>query len=950
MSCTTVNSQSQVQARLPPLPAQLPTTQGQWTAFLNTLNAWAQALQQETHPPNVIPSQFQTFTTAAASSTVAALTASNCTPSVDATLQYYGAASLKVVISATGATLSFTGFPISMAAATRWFASFQIYAPSGCTGTLAITTGAGHTVSESFVVSSLAGWQQVWGLFDLRQYADTTATWQFTFTSTATVHIDGMQMNAIGDPIGFLPRFAGTQMVLGASAYAANLDGVPDGSTYERMPSANMDTNRRGLIDFTQTGHISKILDNIADGTTYARPLSGYLSNGRPYNYLGAYASGTTYHQGDEVSYGGNYYLYINATAASGNAPTNTSYWQLLGPTNLDNLGDGSTYLRMPGSNMDTNRRGLIDFTQAGHLSKNLDNIVDGSTYGRPLGSRLSSGKPWVDFSESINLNRHLGNIADAAGRFAGIQAAATGDGFQILSNPDFTGGSLTGYSVYDNNSTGHVTLSAVADSTTPNSSGYKMQVAVSATGESPGIGGWTVTLGPDSGPFAQNTYHKGSTIIWRIRANIPVGSNIEFASNGYGTQGTFNWLTSQAGTGGWFEYVAQQVIGTSGTFSSTGYFYLDTGTTPLDWYVAVCSAVCVTMPAGVGMPGSNMDSNRRGLIDFTQSGHLSKNVDNLADGATYGRPLLSRLSSGKPWIDFSEAIHANKILDNIADGTTYARYKSAGLTGGLADPSLGGIQAKGSIPPIVLGAAISWTTTTGALALSWSAFTIYRPDGTTTTIATGTQNITGLTNGTTYTIYPYIVDGQTTLSFATGKTGSAGTPAICYAGGSGPAAAACYANANIPLQSFVAAPSAGGGGGGGNQTGCLHPQTVVELADGRMVVAAELTDELLPGPDGPTRITHISRKPCGEWVRVRFRRGSIATVTTDHRFIRPNDEQVRAGDLHLGEIIAGRDGNVAVEALELVHEKSDMVMVNVEYPHLYYLAGALSHNGNPKP
>lgn len=52
--------------------------------------------------------------------------------------------------------------------------------------------------------------------------------------------------------------------------------------------------------------------------------------------------------------------------------------------------------------------------TSAGKLT-NADQIAaDGSTYGRVVGTRLSSGKPFIDFSEAANLNKHLGNVADA--------------------------------------------------------------------------------------------------------------------------------------------------------------------------------------------------------------------------------------------------------------------------------------------------------------------------------------------------------------------------------------------------------------------------------------------------------------------------------------------------------------------------------------------------------
>jgi hypothetical protein len=54
---------------------------------------------------------------------------------------------------------------------------------------------------------------------------------------------------------------------------------------------------------------------------------------------------------------------------------------------------------------------------------------------------------------------------------------------------------------------------------------------------------------------------------------------------------------------------------------------------------------------------------------------HLDRHV---IDGSTYGRPLISRLSNGRPWIDFSEAIHAGKHLGNIGDfGSRFAAIEA---------------------------------------------------------------------------------------------------------------------------------------------------------------------------------------------------------------------------------------------------------------------------------
>lgn len=44
-----------------------------------------------------------------------------------------------------------------------------------------------------------------------------------------------------------------------------------------------------------------------------------------------------------------------------------------------------------------------------------IDSIPDGSTYSRPLATRISAGKPLIDFSEAIHVNKHLDNIGDGS-------------------------------------------------------------------------------------------------------------------------------------------------------------------------------------------------------------------------------------------------------------------------------------------------------------------------------------------------------------------------------------------------------------------------------------------------------------------------------------------------------------------------------------------------------
>jgi hypothetical protein len=59
-----------------------------------------------------------------------------------------------------------------------------------------------------------------------------------------------------------------------------------------------------------------------------------------------SYNAGTTYQDGDVVSYGGYTYVYVNSTPSAGNTPTDNSYWDVI-TTGYNNTGEynhGTTY------------------------------------------------------------------------------------------------------------------------------------------------------------------------------------------------------------------------------------------------------------------------------------------------------------------------------------------------------------------------------------------------------------------------------------------------------------------------------------------------------------------------------------------------------------------------------------------------------------------------------
>jgi len=161
--------------------------------------------------------------------------------------------------------------------------------------------------------------------------------------------------------------------------------------------------------------------------------------------------------------------------------------------------------------------------------------------------------------------------------------------------NPDLLDQRL-GYSTYDNNNSSQVNIGVTSDFSAPNSSGYVLAInylGIGITAPSPGLGGYFVGLGKVTGPRDLPNlygYRRGERIWHRIWASISTGYSINFGSNAYGDNGQFTWISSTIGTNDWYLYEAIQNIGTSGTFSDTAYYYLNSsvGTSnPVTWYVA---------------------------------------------------------------------------------------------------------------------------------------------------------------------------------------------------------------------------------------------------------------------------------------------------------------------------------------------------------------------------
>lgn len=163
-------------------------------------------------------------------------------------------------------------------------------------------------------------------------------------------------------------------------------------------------------------------------------------------------------------------------------------------------------------------------------------------------------------------------------------------DGNKLLLDEEFSIG-LNGMGIYNNNGGTALTLvrsnTAISGVPIPNSTGFylKVQVDNSSLGTSPNWGGIVPNI-PSINLIANKIY------IQRFRALLPIGYSFDLASNAIGTNGTHYWLSSQAGTGKWEEYVRVVKAGDSGAFSSSFHVYVfgtptPTVAAPLVWYIA---------------------------------------------------------------------------------------------------------------------------------------------------------------------------------------------------------------------------------------------------------------------------------------------------------------------------------------------------------------------------
>lgn len=94
-------------------------------------------------------------------------------------------------------------------------------------------------------------------------------------------------------------------------------------------------------------------------------------------------------------------------------------------------------------------------------------------------------------------------------------------------------------------------------------------------------------------------------------------------------------------------------------------------------------------------------------------------------------------------------------VIDQVTDGPLFGKTLQTALTANQIDPTKSGVLMKGSLPPMYSG-AFTYTSTTTSITVSWNNLVIYRADGTTTNVGSGSQAVTGLVAGETYNFLAY--------------------------------------------------------------------------------------------------------------------------------------------------------------------------------------------------
>ncbi|MDD4734062.1 MAG: hypothetical protein PHU05_04375, partial [Bacilli bacterium] len=307
--------------------------------------------------------------------------------------------------------------------------------------------------------------------------------------------------------------------------------------------------------------------------------------------------------------------------------------------------------------------------------------------------------------------------------------------GGMVYKDPTFASGNN---SIYVYNNTGNGLVGHTRQSMSTPAGSYALEIKTTGTA-SPGHGGFYFATGTSA----------NQVLVTKIIAKIPVGYTINFASNAYGTGGTSTWLSSQAGTGNWETYVHVAKCGSSGTFSSTNFFYLSGGstpttTTPLTWHVAYATVI------------TNYTWETTNNISF-------KATDSGSGITQYG---VNQSSSTAPstWTSMTAStLFGNMITGITSNGTYYVWVKDQAGNTQKAAIAVSKVDTQNPTCSITQSESTSWTTSKYLTITSSDdgGVTHYKKPGDSSYTAGTSGGLTVYSNGT-YTATVLDIAGKT--------------------------------------------------------------------------------------------------------------------------------------------------------------------------------------------
>ena len=116
----------------------------------------------------------------------------------------------------------------------------------------------------------------------------------------------------------------------------------------------------------------------------------------------------------------------------------------------------------------------------------------------------------------------------------------------------------------------------------------YMLEITTDASSAvTPGLGGFYFGT-----PTAAN-----KEFVAYFRAKIPADRKLIFASNATGDNPIKKWVNSNdgKGTGGWYTYAYYVRCGSTGSFSTTNFFYIKGGSRPITWYLEMATVFDIT-------------------------------------------------------------------------------------------------------------------------------------------------------------------------------------------------------------------------------------------------------------------------------------------------------------------------------------------------------------------